>query len=192
MNDKQISDFLEMGSISKPSRNPPKSPLSPEKLKQQMSNWANVIRPREYPYLFKNAEAFKQFKSLMRGLLGKYRVLEGKIVVQGSSLRTPNAKDVDVAVFVSDEVFAQYAQRCRDGIDTRASNRAKKKLLANLEREIERGYISKFNIDRLPEAPRVAFGDEVNRLIETPFGIETDVSVMKQSSYLALYPFLEF
>ena len=52
--------------------------------------------------------------------------------------------------------------------------------------------LSKFNIDRLPEAPRVAFGDEVNSLIEKPFGIETDMSVMKQLSYLALYPFLEF
>jgi hypothetical protein len=191
--DDQIKDFLEMGSIAKPGKQPPKLPLTPDQLKEQMDNWVNVVKPRGFPFLFENAEKFETFKSQLKGLLSKYDVPSGKIYVQGSSLRTAKAKDVDVAIFVSDGDFAKYAERCREGIRTR--NAAKpylvESLLKDLEAQVKDGYISKFLMDRIAGAPKQSFEREVGSLIEGPLGIRTDISVMKSSSKLALYPALE-
>src|SRR5262249_30316215 len=138
LSEKEITDFLEMASIAKPGKKPPKIPLTSEELKQQMENWVNVIKPRGYPYLFESAESFGRFKSELKGVLKKFGVPDGDIVVQGSSLRTAKAKDVDVAIFLSDEEFAKYAQKCRDGLLSRAGEKARDRLVADLDKQIKR------------------------------------------------------
>jgi hypothetical protein len=191
LKNKEISDFLEMGSIAKPGKKPPKMPLTPEQLQEQMQNWVNVIKPRNYPYLFENKEAFNRFKSEIQGLLRKYGVPEGDIVVQGSSLRTPKAKDVDVAIFVSDQEFATYVQKCKDGIEQRVSSEvARKKLLKQIDKDAQRGFVRRYNFDRLGDED--SFEKELATLIGDSFSIDIDVSVMKSSSELALEPYLKF
>lgn len=184
--DKEIGDFLEMGAISKPGKKPPKVPLTPDEIKAQMANYANVVKPRGYPYLFESLEKFESFKSDLKGLLKKYDVPEGEVILQGSALRTPAAKDVDVAVFLSDDVFAKYAQKCRDGLLSRVGEKARANLLEQLDGQIAEGYISKLFFDRID--PSTTFGKEVYALLESTFGITTDISVMKSSSKLALTP----
>jgi hypothetical protein len=184
--DKEITDFLEMGSIAKPMKKPPKVPLTPDEIKSQMENWLKVVKPRGFPYLFENLEQFESFKSALKDIVKKYGVSNDKIVLQGSSLRTPAAKDVDIAIFVSDDLFAKYAQKCRDGLLSRVGDKAKGNLLQQLDDQISDGYISKFFFDRID--PKISFGAEVHTILEAPFKVITDISVMKESSRLALTP----
>jgi hypothetical protein len=184
MTDRQITDFLEMGAIAKPAKG--KAPLTPGQLEEQMTNWITEIRPRGYPYLFESAEAFESFKSELKALLNKYGVPEGKIELQGSALRTAKAKDVDVAIFVSDDVFEKYAQRCADGIKRRANPDARDNLLSQLNEQTKDGYISQFYFDRVGTA---TFPGEARSVIGAHSSAKKiDVSVMTSSSKLALYP----
>jgi hypothetical protein len=184
--DKEITDFLEMGSIAKPMKKPPKVPLSPDEIKQQMQNWLQVVKPRGYPYLFESLEQFENFKSAFKEVTKKFGVPDGNVYIQGSSLRTPAAKDVDVAIFVKDDVFAQYAQKCREGLESRVRlPEARNKLVKELDEQIKEGYISKFFFDRVDGKP---FGDAAHAVLDGPFKVTTDISVMKESSYLALTP----
>ena len=60
---------------------------------------------------------------------------------------------------------------------------------ASLDKQIADGYISKFFIDR-PFAP-ATFGEDAKAILDVPFKVETDISVMKASSKLALSPALK-
>ncbi|QRO01830.1 LysM peptidoglycan-binding domain-containing protein [Archangium violaceum] len=190
LSDKQIIDFLEMGSIAKPSKKPPKLPLTPEQVQEQMENWVKIIQSRGYPYHFDSLKKFQQFQSRLKQLLTKYGIPDGRMVIQGSSLRTPDAKDIDVAIFVSDEAFLKFATRCADGIAGRAQNpHAARKILKDLEKRTKDGFVPKYYFDRV--TPEMTFSDEVTSLIEDVFKVKVDLSVMKSSSKLDLYPSLD-
>jgi hypothetical protein len=188
LNDKQIVDLLETGSISKPSKK--KEPLSVEELKTQMSAWVLVVKPSGRPILFDTAEQFAQFKAKLLGLLERYKVPRGRMVVQGSSLRTSRAADVDIGIFVSDEEFAAYAKQCRRGILSRASNpQVAANIVEKLQGYVDEGFIPKYYFD-YPEGA-ATFGTEVRATLENDLGAEIDISVMRASSEVALYPELE-
>ena len=190
LTDKQIIDFLEMGSIAKPGKKPPKVPLTPQELQKQMENWVKVIQPRGYPYRFESLARFKQFQKHLKLLLAKYDIPDGRVVIQGSSLRTAAAKDIDIAIFVPDEAFSEFAQRCAKGISARSQNpHAARKILKDLEKRTQEGFVPKFYFDRVKGA---SFNDELRNLIEDVFKVEVDLSIMKASSKLDLYPSLEF
>jgi len=181
--------LFRFGAIEKPAKG--KVPLTPEQLKEQMTNWKQVVQPRGYPYLFENKDAFEQFKTGIQKVLDQYGVPKGRIVVQGSSLRTPAAKDVDVAIFLSDDEFATFAQKCRDGLASRIGDKARAKMLDQLDSQIKDGYVNQFFFDRLPGATQ-SFPQAAKDVI-TPLKIkEIDLSVMKSSSKLALYPSVPF
>ena len=129
----------------------------------------------------------------LKDILSKYDVPKGKTYVQGSSLRNTKAKDVDVAIIVSDDEFAKFAQKCRDGILARNTEKPylQKRLLDQLEEQVNNGYVNKFMFDRPATAPKASFGSEVRTSIEDVFKLQTDISVMKSSSKLALFPALE-
>jgi hypothetical protein len=151
-----------------------------------MANWANVVKPRGYPYLFENLSRFEEFKGAVQTLVKKYGLPKGDLVLQGSSLRTPLAKDVDIALFLSDADFAKYAEQCRAGLLSRVGEKARANLLEMLDKQIADGYISKFFFDR-PFSP-ATFGEDAAKALDVPFKIETDISVMKSSSKLAMSP----
>jgi hypothetical protein len=186
----QITDLLEMGSIAKPNRKPPKMPLTVQQLKEHMARWKTVIEPRGYPYKFESKEAFNNFKVAVMGVLTKYGVPEGNLVVQGSSLRKPDAKDVDIAIFVSQDIFDLYAKKCLAGLTQRSTGRGKNKLIQGLNDQISEGYVNQFYFDRVEGGE--SFAREIYPILQE-FGIaEVDISVMTTASHLALYPSMKF
>jgi LysM repeat protein len=192
LKEKELLDFLEMAVISKPSKKPPKVPLTTEELIKQMDNWTQVIRRRGYPYLFDSLAQFKQFQTRLKKLLKKYGIPEGRMVVQGSALRTPNAKDIDIAIFVADDVFEAFVSRCEAGIIRRTKRRSTGLKIADEARQnASEGYISKFHFDRAPDAPDVSFEKELWQVMEDLFQKEVDISVMKSSSKMDLYPSMD-
>ncbi|MCT4638608.1 MAG: hypothetical protein N4A72_12985, partial [Bacteroidales bacterium] len=72
---------------------------------QQMDNWINVIKKRGYPYKFASKPEFTKFSNELRSGLDDLNISTSDIRIQGSSLRTPDAKDVDLAVIISDIEF---------------------------------------------------------------------------------------
>jgi LysM repeat protein len=192
LKDRQILDFLEMGTITKPGKKIPKLSLTAQELLDQMENWCKVIRPRGYPYLFESLEQFKKFQEKLRKLAKKYKLPEGKMLVQGSALRTAQANDVDVALFISVEAFEAYAMECSTGILGRAKNaKAATRIIEGLEGNTGKGFIPQFLFNRLAETPGVSFERELIDALEGTFGKATDFSLMKNSSELNLYPYLE-
>ena len=90
-------------------------PRSAEQLKDQIYNWKSVVLPRGHPFKFKNPQDYLLFKSGLKSgiaqcvLDGAIPLPSGDIRIQGSSLRTPYADDVDIAVCVTKE---QYRDIC--------------------------------------------------------------------------------
>jgi hypothetical protein len=144
-----------------------------------------LTRARGYPYLFESAESYARFRAEAESLVKRFNLPEGELVVQGSAWRTPAAKDVDVALFVSDEQFAAYAERCRQGIRDRATAAAGGRVVKNLDAYVDRGFIPMFYFDR---TGKPTFADAVRDVLGAVFNIELDFSVMKRSSSVALHP----
>ncbi len=79
--------------------------LSATELVEQMDNWVNVIRPRGYPFRFQNKEQFEQFSRELKEGLDNIGVSSKDVRVQGSSLRNPEANDVDLVAIISRDEF---------------------------------------------------------------------------------------
>jgi hypothetical protein len=91
-------------------------PRSAEQLKDQMHNWKNVVSgPQGHPFKFDNQRQYGEFKTALTNLVkqcelpGEVKLPTNDIRIQGSSLRTPLADDVDIAVCVTKE---QYRDIC--------------------------------------------------------------------------------
>jgi hypothetical protein len=107
-------------------------PRSAEQLKDQMYNWKKVVTGNEgqgHPFKFMSIEDFKRFKTSLIGhvrdctLPGGIKLPTTDIRIQGSSLRTPFAEDVDVAVCVTPE---QYRDICAGRYDKHFTKLEKK------------------------------------------------------------------
>jgi hypothetical protein len=189
----EAADFAKAGAI--PKKVSAKYPegrdrIPPEDLKQQMDNWANEVKPRGYPYLFDNAEQFQQVTGKLSDLGEQFGLPKGQMLVQGSSLRTPGAKDVDLALIVPDKEFDDYAAKCAVGITTRARPRNQAGLLNDLQAHTDKGFIPQFMFDR-GEGTSQTFS-QLSRQVIADHGVpDLDFSVMRQSSAMALYPHLD-
>ncbi|MFD0519975.1 toxin glutamine deamidase domain-containing protein [Paractinoplanes durhamensis] len=194
LSEKQSEGFISVGSIEKPENvakgRPAKEALTTEQVKQQMDNWTNEVRPRGYPYHFTSRAQFEAFTSEVQDLQEAYGLPSGRVVVQGSSLRTPNAGDVDVAIVVPDAQFDAYGEECRDGIDSRASAGANKKMGKDLNRCLAKGFVPKFLANR-PAGVTQTFAQATHELAAR-YGLPgLDLSVMKASSVMIMYPDLD-
>jgi hypothetical protein len=189
----EAADFAEAGAIPKKvSANYPegRDRIPPEDLKQQMDNWANEVAPRGYPYLFSSKEQFQQVIGKLDALSQQFGLPGGKMLVQGSSLRTPAAKDVDVALIVPDNEFDAYAAKCAEGITARARPRNQAGLLNDLRAHTDKGFIPQFMFNR-GEGTTQTFS-QLSRQVISEHGVaDLDFSVMRQSSVMALYPHLD-
>lgn len=192
MTPEESADFVKAGAIPKTGRKypAPRLRIEPDELKAQMDNWATEVKPRGYPYHFESAEQFEEFGGKLNELSEQYGLPGGRTIVQGSALRTPAAKDVDVAVIVPDEEFDRYTAQCADGITARAQPHNWPRLLGDLKDHAQKGFVPKYMFDR-PAGATTTFGQAAHRLIEE-YGVpDLDFSVMKQSSAMALYPHLD-
>ena len=108
--DEEIGDFLEMGAIPKPNKKPPKVPLTPDE--ESRRRWAILpASSSQEGYLFDSLEV-RELQVQPEGTLEQVPACRReKLFLQGSALRSPAAKDVDVAIFVADDVFAKYRTR---------------------------------------------------------------------------------
>jgi LysM repeat protein len=100
LSDRVIDDMIFAGSrVSKA--------ISATDLMQQMKNWVRVVSKRGYPYRFKSLDEFRKFSDELLDGLSKAGVRTDDVRIQGSSLRNPNANDVDMAAFVDEAAFGE-------------------------------------------------------------------------------------
>lgn len=96
--DKMIDDLIMTGSREA-------KRLDAAELAKQMDDWANNVSKRGFPHKFADLDEFKQFGTDLKGELAKGGIPVDDVRVQGSSLRTPNAQDVDLAVVIDQAGF---------------------------------------------------------------------------------------
>ena len=82
-----------------------KKQLSPDELIGQMHNYKEVIEPRGYPYRFASKKQFEQFGHEIKKAAAGAGLPTDDIRIQGSSLRNPAARDVDIAILIADGKF---------------------------------------------------------------------------------------
>ena len=180
-----ITDMIFVGSRIK-------KPISANELINQMNNYMNIVLERSFPYRFNSFDDYMNFKGDLDDLLGKYDI-QGEIRIQGSSLRTPNAKDVDIGVFVTQEEFDNIVQRSIDDIKER--NKGKRHggyaLIEEIIREQESGRINTYYLYRL-EDQSTTINKEIYDLIgytdilDYPF----DLSIMVDDGSFDLLPYM--
>jgi hypothetical protein len=187
LSDQEINDFMLIASRDK-------KPIIATELMTQMDNW-KAIQQRGFPYLFADMKAYTDFKAEIKSLLTKYGIPVGDVKVQGSSLRTPGAKDIDMAVFVTDAEFDAMTKKLREGIISRTPDGSKirKNLIKQLDDGIAEGRINSYLFDRIPGNTQ-SFNQELyplnKYLTSTDKGF--DLSVMKSSGKFVLNPALNF
>lgn len=101
LDDKTIEDFVVTGSRNK-------KPIAASELMQQMTNYVNTVSKRGFPFLFNSLESFTNFKTELLEKLKSIGLPTDDVRLQGSSLRTESAKDLDIAVLLTDEQFDQF------------------------------------------------------------------------------------
>ncbi|QIS17795.1 glycosyltransferase [Nocardia terpenica] len=100
IDDHTIEEFLKVGSRDA-------KRIGADELATQMHNYVEVVQERGYPYKFTDATDYENFRRDLIDGLREASIPTDDVVVQGSSLRTPRAGDVDLAVFVGRDEFNQ-------------------------------------------------------------------------------------
>ncbi|MFK7048829.1 hypothetical protein FLACOL_01503 [Flavobacterium columnare] len=80
-------------------------PIASTDLVQQIDNYVNVVLKQGHPYKFTDIGQFNNFKNELKTGLKDIGVSTADVRIQGSSLRTPNANDVDLAAIISETDF---------------------------------------------------------------------------------------
>jgi hypothetical protein len=93
-------------------------PITRERLIVQMNNWVRIVNPRGFPYRFQTLSAFSAYSSALLGGLSGIGLPTGDVRVQGSALRNPDARDIDIAVILPNDEFntllvTAFAQRAK-------------------------------------------------------------------------------
>lgn len=86
--------------------------IKPFDLMQQMRNYQDIILPRAFPYGFHSAERFAQFCLGLKAKLLLNGLSTQDLRIHGSSLRNPEAKDVDILLVLNKAQFQQLGQNC--------------------------------------------------------------------------------
>lgn len=102
----ELLGFIKVGNIKN---------ISFSQLKKQMNNYVNIVKKRGYPFKFRSLREFKKFSKDLLDELNKIGIPIDNVRVQGSALRKKLADDVDLAVFVDDNVFNNYLKNAFKG-----------------------------------------------------------------------------
>lgn len=189
LSDREIEDFIFVGQRSD-------KPLEIAEVHRQMKNWATIVRTREFPYLFKDKKTYNTFKDEIRNTLKRYRIPFYDVNIQGSSLRTEAAHDIDIAVFVNKEEFDRLVVAARRGIEMRnAGNDPKtigkrEKLLKNLEKQVPTGRLNSFIIDAPSGLP--SFNSSLSTACKLIDNKGINLSVMLNDNKFNISPLLPF
>jgi hypothetical protein len=199
LDDGMIEDFIFVGARDK-------KPLTASELMTQMNNYVNVVSRRGYPYRFQDAASYRRFEQDVRTRVQGINLPNTDVRLQGSALRNPNARDLDVAIMVDPKTFRRlsiqrFIGRVKENGKVINIESMSDQELLNLARRIDKDRIDKsgiFNSQAKGFMYNILSG-KINRedvpglkqleryLIDT-YG-ETDVSVMIGRGELDMNPY---
>jgi len=114
MDEATIQDLLYTGSRSA-------KRIDAAALEQQMHNYVETVQRRGFPYKFDDATEYKKFGTALLGKV-KSKFPDAEVCIQGSSLRKPEAHDIDIAVFIDKEQYAGIVKtKFMKGLSTRVA-----------------------------------------------------------------------
>ncbi len=99
--DNVTADLMYTGSRTR-------KPRTATVLIQEMANWQDVVLERGYPHRFDDEETFGDFSARLHALLDEKGLPHDDVRIQGSSLRSALAGDVDIAVMVTPAYFMGF------------------------------------------------------------------------------------
>jgi hypothetical protein len=98
LSDKQITDMIFIGSRKD-------KPLTATQVVDQMRHWAETVSKRGFPFRFGELALYQRFSNLLLRLVRQAGLPDDDVRIQGSSLRKPEAGDVDIGIFVAQAAF---------------------------------------------------------------------------------------
>jgi hypothetical protein len=176
-------------------------PITEEGLIRQMNNWVRVVNPRGFPYRFKNLPRFNQFTETLLTGLAEISLPTHDVRVQGSALRNPDARDIDVAVMLSNSDFDDLLVRCfqttarRNNTEFLTPNTKLREVAVDIDqRPAEYNAIAKtfaFAMTNRKIRPQDVDGlDRLRVTLQRTYG-PLDISVMTAGGTRELRPFLK-
>lgn len=164
---------------------------------EQMTNYGTIIKPRGYSYGFDNLADFETFETQITQLVEDFGLSASDIRIQGSSLRNPSFKDIDVGIFLSQDDAAELAEKIRNNIKARFTNSAgeveplkQKKYedaLKAFENQYSKGLIKQIYFGKLPNG-NTLLTERVDRGILS--GTPLNVSVIVNDGKFSIPPFI--
>jgi hypothetical protein len=129
LDNKTIEDMIFVGSRES-------KRINSDELMAQMGNWSKTIKQRGFPYRFESLDDFKKFNQDLTNGLNKAGISADDVAIQGSSLRTPKANDVDISVFVDEAKFDKLLVDRFDNRITISATKTKVKLTGKSHEEL--------------------------------------------------------
>ena len=130
LSDAQINDLLRIAQRKdqehpNPNGGDPitvKKHITADELIQQMHNYVETVLPQGHPYRIENKEKFLEFANQMREAAHSAGLPADDIRVQGSALRNPDARDIDVAIVIDERAFDAQLVKTFESRITRESH----------------------------------------------------------------------
>lgn len=173
-------------------------PIPYNELITQMSNWTTIIKPRKFPYKFNTIDDFIIFKNKMKAQLQDWDIPFDDVRIQGSSLRNPLSKDVDVAIMVSESdvynIKNKIIERYRNSFTLNGKFEKDKfdKAVEKLNDQISKGFIKNRQFGLL-EGQTESFMTELYEIRNTyPIGESLDVSIIIKGKGFDTPPYIKF
>lgn len=185
MSSTELVDFIFTASREAVEKN-----ISSTELLLRMKTWKRVIQPRGYPFKFINKEAFQNFSKATKNILEKYGIPSYDIRIQGSANVTNNARDIDIAIFVTQKEFDDLVERFIIGIrkNTRKPEAAES-MIEDIIKSAEKGKISSFYFNRLEK--NLSFNsDFYDQALKFSESSSVDISLLVRESSFNLEPMI--
>lgn len=171
-------------------------PISFSEISQQMVNWGTNIKFRKYPYKFQSLEEFNTFSTKLKNQLKDWDIPIDDVRIQGSSLRTPNAKDVDVAIMIDENQLGKIKESIisrykKSYGNTEEGKKNLKIALETLDEQIEKGYIKNRQFGLKPNQ-KETFMQELYKIRGTyPENKPLDLSIIIKNKNFDTPPYIK-
>jgi len=118
-------------------------------LLKQMDNYINIVLQRGYPFGFRNLKEFEQFCDILKSELSSIALSTNDIRIQGSSVRSKNPNDIDIAIFLKDKDLDIFINKTRELRKEKSIISGNPKFLKNYERRLSLGKINSFDFPKI-------------------------------------------
>jgi hypothetical protein len=174
-------------------------------IQEQMDNYVDLMKPIDkggrggVPYKFDNLTDFELFKSDLKQQLIDWDIPIGDLRVQGSSLRTPNAKDLDIAIVITKNqiegvkktILKRYIKQYSDEFGN-LQKKSFEKAVLRLEADIKKGIIKPAQWGK-KTGQKESFMTELYEINEIyPRGKDMDVSIIIKDLNFDINPYINF